>query len=171
MTLVELIVTVMVSALLLGLIASIFGQGLKTQQQQASRTNASMQLSAVSTMLTESLRSSVTTRLPEGTSRLDLQVINASGDAFECRSWVVADQKLWYREGPGNVGGWSTEWAVLAESLLEPAAGSEQSGFSRGAGESVLYSFTAGSGDVAVTIKDGGYPRVKTTMEGNPCWS
>ena len=52
MSLVELIVAMAVSALLLGVIAAIFGQGLAAQAQQASRNTATAQLDAVSAYLT-----------------------------------------------------------------------------------------------------------------------
>ena len=178
MSLVELIVAVAVSAVMLSLIAVIFGQGLNTQQQQAARSAATNQLNAVSVYINESMRNAVEARTAEGDTRLDLKVLNTSGTAFECRSWKIDDEKLWYSGGVGPRGALQmtppTDWAVLASPIVntpgDATTPSEPSSFTGGAGRNVSYLLNISDGDVSVTIHDGGYPGAKTSLGGATCW-
>lgn len=167
MSLVELIIAMAVSALLLGAIVVIFGQGLTAQMQQASRNAATAQLNAVSAYLNESIRNSTTARVSDSNTRLDMRVINAAGTAYECRAWKISDNKLWYRAGP-TTPVFGSNWAKLAENLVNPANGAGNVGFSN-SGAAVSYLLNVRSDDVEVTIRDGGYPGAKSTLGGSTC--
>ncbi len=167
MSLVELIVAMAVSALLLGVIAAIFGQGLAAQAQQASRNTATAQLNAVSAYLNESIRNATTARVSDSNTRLDMKVINADGTAYECRAWKISDNKLWYRAGP-TTPVFGSNWAKLAENLVNPANGAGNVGFSN-SGAAVSYLLNVRPGDIEVTIRDGGYPGAKSTLGGSTC--
>ncbi len=167
MSLVELIVAMAVSALLLGLIAVIFGQGLTTQMQQASRNTATAQLNAVSAYLNESIRNATTARVSDANTRLDMKVINAAGNAYECRAWKISGNTLWYKAGT-SAPAFGSNWAKLAENLVNPASGVGSVGFSN-SGAAVNYLLNVKPGDIEVTIRDGGYPGAKSTLGGSTC--
>lgn len=167
MSLVELIVAIAVSALLLGVIAVIFGQGLTAQMQQASRNAATAQLNAVSAYLNESIRNATTARVSESGSRLDMTVINEAGTAYECRAWKISGETLWYRAGT-TTPVFATNWAKLAQRLVNPAGGASSVGFSS-SGSAVSYLLNVKPGDIEVTIRDGGYPGAKSTLGGSTC--
>ena len=167
MSLVELIVAMAVSALLLGVIAAIFGQGLAAQAQQASRNTATAQLDAVSAYLNESIRNSTTARVSESGSRLDLTVVNEAGTAYECRAWKISGETLWYSSGT-TAPAFATTWAKLAQQLVDPAGGAGSVGFSH-SGSAVSYLLNVKPGDIEVTIRDGGYPGAKSNLGGSTC--
>lgn len=170
MSLVELIVAMAVSALLLGVIAAIFGQGLAAQAQQASRNTATAQLDAVSAYLNESIRNSTTARVSESGSRLDLTVVvvNEAGTAYyECRAWKISGETLWYSSGT-TAPAFTTTWAKLAQQLVDPASGAGSVGFIN-SGSAVSYLLNVKPGDIEVTIRDGGYPGAKSTLGGTTC--
>ena len=167
MSLVELIVAMAVSALLLGVIAAIFGQGLAAQAQQASRNTATAQLDAVSAYLNESIRNSTTARVSESGSRLDLTVVNEAGTAYECRAWKISGETLWYSSGT-TAPAFTTTWAKLAQQLVDPASGAGSVGFIN-SGSAVSYLLNVKPGDIEVTIRDGGYPGAKSNLGGTTC--
>lgn len=167
MSLVELIVAMAVSALLLGVIAMIFGQGLVAQTQQASRNTATEQLNAVSAYLNESIRNATAARVSDSNTRLDMKVINAAGTAYECRAWKISGNTLWYKAG-ASAPAFGSNWAKLAENLVNPANGAGSVGFSN-SGASVSYLLNVKPGDIEVTIRDGGYPGAKSTLGGSTC--
>lgn len=167
MSLVELIVAMAVSALLLGVIAVIFGQGLTTQMQQASRNTATEQLNAVSAYLNESIRNATAARVSDSNTRLDMKVINATGTAYECRAWKISGNTLWYKAGT-SAPAFGSNWAKLAENLVNPAGGAGSIGFSS-SGAAVSYLLNVKPGDIEVTIRDGGYPGAKSTLGGSTC--
>ena len=167
MSLVELIVAMAVSALLLGVIAVIFGQGLATQTQQASRNAATAQLNAVSAYLNESIRNATAARVSETGSRLDMTVVNEAGTAYECRAWKVSGSTLWYEDGT-TAPTFGSSWARLAENLVNPANSAGNVGFAID-GSAVSYLLNVKPGDIEVTIRDGGYPGTKSTLGGSTC--
>ncbi len=167
MSLVELIVAMSVSALLLGLIALIFGQGLSAQMQQTSRNAATAQLNAVSAYLNESMRNATTARVSESNTRLDMRVINDAGTAYECRAWKISGSALWYQAGAATPT-FDGSWTNLAENLVAPANGEGAVGFTKD-GQAVSYFLNIKPGDIEVTIRDGGYPGTKSTLGGPAC--
>lgn len=170
MSLVELIVAVVISGILLSVVAIIFGQGLSAQQQQASRDSATGQLNAASAFLNESMRSAVSARVADSNSRLDMKVLNASGTGFECRSWKIQSDSLWYSGGSGPRGVWDASgWSELAAQVVNRLDGTANVGFSINGG-SFSYVLNVRDGDVEVVIRDGGYPGAKSTLGGSGCW-
>lgn len=167
MSLVELIVAMAVSAMMLGLIAMIFGQGLTAQLQQTSRNSAAAQLNAVSAYLNESMRDAVAARISDSGSRLDMTVINEAGTAYECRAWKISGTTLYYKASNLAPTFSSSSWAKLAESLVAPASGGTV-GFTS-SGDAFSYLLNVKPGDIEVTIRDGGYPGAKSTIGGPTC--
>lgn len=166
MSLVELIVAMAVSALMLGIIAIIFGHGLSTQLQQTSRNAAAAQLNAVSAYLNESMRDSVDARISDSGSRLDMTVVNEAGTGYECRAWKISGTTLYYQSG-STAPAFSGGWAKLTESLVNPASG-DTVGFTSD-GDAFSYLLNVRPGDIEVTIRDGGYPGTKSTLGGPTC--
>lgn len=174
MSLVELIVAMAVSALLLGVIATIFFQGIVTQQQQASRDLATGQLNAASSLINESLRNSVTAQVADGGARLDMMLVNGkvgAGASYECRSLQIFDGQLWHSEGAGAQGALNmSTWSALVGGLADPASGSDLVGFADAGGNSFNYFFNVRDGDIEVSIRDGGYVGVIGPVGGTACW-
>ncbi len=161
MSLVELIISGAVGALLLTGIVLIFSQGLIAQGQQAARNELTSQLNSTSSFVNESLRNAVEARVVTDQNRLDMRVLNATGDAFECRSWRVAGNLLQYSS---NAGG---NWSTLISGLTAPTEGTL--GFSQ-SGQSIAYVLSKRDGEVEVTIRDGGYPGTLLELGGPRCW-
>lgn len=173
MSLVELIVSIAVSALLLGLIATIFSQGLKSQQEQTSRDFGTAQLNAASALLNESLRNSSAALVSDDGQRIDVQYLagSLSDDApYSCRSLQISEGNLWYREAGGPTGTLSSDtWSVLMSNLADSASG-EPSGFSAEGPQSFSYFLNVSDGDTEISTRDGGYPGVVNAEGGNSCW-
>lgn len=168
MTLVELIVTIVISGILLAGIAVILGQGLSAQQQQAARNSATNQLNAASVYLNESMRSAVAARVSESGKRLDLKVIDSTGKPAICRAWQITDEELKYRDGAGPLGAVGASWPVLASDVVDTDDATV--GFTAGSGQNVSYLLNITQGEISVTIRDGGYPGAKSGQEGVSCW-
>lgn len=182
MSLVELIVAMGVSALLLGVIAAIFGQGLLAQQQQTARDSATGKLNVASSFLNESLRNGVAARvLPSDPTRIDVKVrmpqYAADGTetsvSYECRAWVIADNQIWYSHGaaPRGVFSASSGWTSLISQVQSPASGGAVGFTTSGSGKSFNYFFNVKEGDVEVAVRDGGYLGI-IEPAGDPltCW-
>lgn len=175
MTLVELIVAVAVSAVLLVGIASIFSQGLKTQQQQAARDDLTGQLNAVSSILNESIRISIDAEVNTGNSRINMVVMKQSGAAvLECQSFVISENKLWMASWLPGSGGQLTfrpggyGWKAIATGIVQPDPEGSPAGFIEDDG-AFFYDLTMKSGDVEVSIHDGGYPRGQLRIANPGC--
>lgn len=88
MTLVEIIVTISVAALVLALIAVSFVNGMTAQRDGVARDSATGAANVVSSSLTSSIRNSVEVKVSSGGKRLDAKFIAPDGTA-ECRAWEL----------------------------------------------------------------------------------
>ncbi|WP_298942945.1 prepilin-type N-terminal cleavage/methylation domain-containing protein [uncultured Microbacterium sp.] len=96
LTLVELIVTIVVSGIVLALIAITFVNGMVAQRDGVIRDNATGAANVVSRSLTTSVRNATEIRVNDAGTRLDAVFIAPDGTP-ECRAWEVRDGRLVYR--------------------------------------------------------------------------
>lgn len=167
MSLVELIVVVLVSSLLLGVLAMIFGNGLAAQQRATERDAATAQLNAVTASIVESVRNSVDTRVTASGQRLDAKVLGADGSTWECRAWQLQGGELRYSAGSTARPAVSGSWASLASGASGASAGG--AAFEKGPGSRVSASIELVQGDTAITVGDGAVAQVVQTG-GPACW-
>jgi type II secretory pathway pseudopilin PulG len=170
MSMVELIVAAAISAMLLGLLASIFGGSLIAQQQGAERNGATMQLNAATTSITESVRSSTAVRASAGGLRLDAKALSADGTTWECRAWEILDGELRYSAGVSTRSAATTDWASLALGVsgsigtgAAPKPAFEQDG------KRVTVGLEITQGETTVAVQDGSVAQVVQTG-GPSCW-
>ena len=118
MTLIELIVGISVTALVLGLIASVFINGFTAQREGVARDAATGAANVVSTSLSTSVRNSTTIRANTAGTRLDAGYIGADG-APECRAWELRGDALVYRASTtGALPAADDSWGELATGVV-----------------------------------------------------
>lgn len=101
LTLVELLISLFVGAVLLGLVATVFASSLQSNAATRDRDLATGRAQAISTSLSTSIRNAraVTVQgLPDGGTVLRALVAKG-GSAWECRAWAVVDLETSDAEG------------------------------------------------------------------------
>ena len=114
MTLIELIIAVLIAALLLGAVASIFASGLRSESATRDRDAAT----GAAQVVTESLHASIRNAsdvLAEG--NLLRAVVATGSSGWECRAWALVGDELRYRTSPAPTGADATSWTVLARGV------------------------------------------------------
>lgn len=120
-TLVELIVVIVVSALFLGLIAGLFANGLNAQNQATARDRATGQANVLSASLTSSIRNAVAARVAADGKRVDATVRTSAG--WECRAWVLDGTSVLYSAGDTARTAAPTGWTALAKGVSGTLSG------------------------------------------------
>lgn len=120
-TLVELIVTISLSAIVLALIAVTFVNGITAQRDGVARDAATGQTNVVATTLATSIRNSGAVRVSGAGTRLDAVYIAPNGTP-ECRAWAVVTKSgvptLVYRASKtGAVPTATSAWTTLAKNV------------------------------------------------------
>lgn len=111
-TLVELIVVIVVSALFLGLLAGLFVNGINAQNQATARDRATGQANVLSASLTSSIRNAAATRVAGDGKRVDASVRTSSG--WKCRAWVLSGTSVLYSQSDSALPASTTGWKALA---------------------------------------------------------
>lgn len=184
MSAVELIVAVAVSAIVLGIIATIFGQSLNTQQQAGERSATTARATAQTTLFTENTRNAVGAWYSGTRDEVRLKVIDDAGIVI-CHAWrvetavpVPSTSVLSHREWqpPAAI---PTQWTVLdAQAQLAPttpiAAGSALSYDARSATvpsfELMIFSNAARNAEEAATSTFTLRPLKLAADPGGACW-
>lgn len=93
LTLVELLISVFVGAVLLGLVATIFASTLQANAGTRDRDLATGRVQAISTSLTTSLRNAqaVTVQATVGGGTVLRALVATGTTGWECRAWAVVD--------------------------------------------------------------------------------
>jgi Tfp pilus assembly protein PilV len=101
LTLVELLITVFVSAVLLGLVATIFVTTLQANAATRDRDLATGRAQAISTSLTTSVRnaSAVSVTATAGGGTVVRARVATGSASWECRAWAVVDLQTWDAAG------------------------------------------------------------------------
>lgn len=123
MTLVEILITVFVSSLLLGLLAMLFINASTAQGQATARDRVTGQANVISASITSSIRNATSVKVASSGLRVDA-VVAVPGGSWQCRSWALDAGKLLYSSGstarPTSTAGW-TALAPTAEATLTGA--------------------------------------------------
>ena len=157
LTMVELIVYAVVSALFLGLLASMFISGLSAQQQSVARDSATGRVNVLSASLTSSIRNATDFRVTGGT-RLDAVVALPDGTSA-CRAWAVVtgaggSKEIVYRSSAtGAVAAADSTWGTLAPGVAGTLAGGAV--FAHDGGRRLRVGVTLTAGDVVVAFTEG----------------
>lgn len=165
MTLVELIVGILISGVVLSLIAAIFGNGLVAQQRATERDAVTARLNAVAASVTESVRTSVATRVSDSGRRLDAKVLTRAG-TWECRTWHLQGSDLRYSAGATARGAVSTTWKALAAPAVGILPG--DNAFAQ-TGQRVTMGVRLSQGQVDAAVTVGSIAQAVKTG-GPACW-
>ncbi|GEM_PF-5874166 len=119
MSFVELIIAMGISALLLGIIAAIFGQGLGAQQQAGARNAVTARTVSQTTLFTEVTRDATAVWVSAG--RDEVRARTQDGTAATCHAWRVSPAgatsgSLGYRKW--TAGATMPAWKTLDEHAL-----------------------------------------------------
>jgi hypothetical protein len=169
---VELIVYAAVSAIFLGLLASMFISGLNAQRQSVARDSATGAANVVSATLSSAIRNATAFRVTGGGTRLDAAVVLRTG-AIECRAWALvatpAGSEIVHRSAANSpLPAADASWATLAASVTGSLAGGAL--FADDGGRRLRVGMTITVDDVTVPFTDG------ITAQAVPqgafgCWS
>lgn len=114
MTLIELIVAVLITALLLGAVASLFASGLRSESATRDRDTAT----GAAQVVTESLHASIRNAAEVlATGNLLRAVVATGSTGWECRAWALVGDELRYRTSAAPIGTDATTWTVLARGV------------------------------------------------------
>ncbi|WP_434811681.1 prepilin-type N-terminal cleavage/methylation domain-containing protein [Microbacterium sp. bgisy189] len=166
LTLVELIVVIVVSALFLGLLALMFINGITAQERATARDHATGESNVVSATLMSSVRNAEDFRISGSGTRVDARVVTAD-DSLVCRAWAVVGGDLRYRESTTQIGAVTTAWTTIATD----AVGTLGSGaaFELAGAKNLRIGFEISTGDETVAFRDGVAAQAET--QGTlTCW-
>lgn len=165
-TLVELVVYIVVAAILLGLVASLFATGMRSQAETRNRDTATTTAQVAADSLHASVRNAAAFRV-DGSFLRARVAIGQSG--WECRAWgLTAAKQLVYRVSPTSIAIDSTAgWTVLASGVTGQKSGG--SPFS-GSGDRLDIAFTVTVGSAAVPIADGVARQAASEGSATSCW-
>ncbi|MCT9821611.1 prepilin-type N-terminal cleavage/methylation domain-containing protein [Microbacterium sp. W1N] len=152
MTLVELIVVIAVSALFVGLLAGLFINGIKAQEQATARDRATGQANVVSSSIGSSVRNAVAVRVSGSGSRLDARVLTAAG-GFECRAWVLDGTALRYSAGATPRSSAVSGWTPLATGVAPTLSGAKA--FALQGTQAISFGLTITDNAQTATVTDG----------------
>lgn len=124
LSLVELIIYAAVSALFLGLLASLFIGGIQAQAQATDRDSATGRAGVVSDSILTSIRNSSAFTITGGNRAL-IAKVSLPGGAFECRAWVVTTGgDVRYRESASAISiASTTSWTRLVRGDTSTGSG------------------------------------------------
>lgn len=168
-TLVELIVYVVIAALVTGLMAGIFINGLRSQTSATDRDTATGKAGIVTNSLQTSLRNATAVSPATGTGNTLIAVVMTGASGWECRAWsLTATGNLVYKAAPSSFSVASTAgWTVLASGVTGSFSGGKV--FSSTSATQVQYSFSVTTS--ASTVPISGAVTAQATMAGaGPCW-
>lgn len=165
-SLIELIVVLAVASLLLGVVATLFANGLSAQRQTSDRDAATSGLNAATASITESVRGSVDARVSASGQRLDAAVLLADGSTWECRAWQVTGGELRYSSGSSARPTADSTWSSLASGVSGTLAGGAVFAES---GTRIALGLRVTRGEASVAVSDGANSQVVATG-GPACW-
>lgn len=167
MTLVELIMYILLSALFLGLLATLFATTLTAGQQTRNRDTATGTAQVVSESLQTSVRNAALVRVDGAQLRA---VVATGASQWECRAWVLQSGELRYRASAAAipVGTATTGWAVLATGVVGTKASGSPFVLSSTDTVSIGYRVTVGEASVNITSAATAQAKSEGTIPA--CW-
>ncbi|MHA3684336.1 type IV pilus modification PilV family protein [Leucobacter sp. HY1910] len=187
MSLVELIMVVLISALVLTVLASLFGNGLAAQQGATERTLATSQANAAAAQVNKAIRESVSARIfptftnTQGLPQTQLNLTKETDDGLICEVWIWEDRAdgdtIFYHNAyrnyaddpiPGNsrVSRWKTDAGTGRHVVSSTGSGGVQP---RGAHFTFDIGGEEGKTSVVVTGGANIQGRINTAGVTNPC--
>lgn len=176
LTLVELIVTIVVGGLFLGLLASLFVNGVTAQQRATARDKATGWANMLTASLGTSLRNATEdiTVIHSGDGII-ARVIARDGD-WSCRSWLVQEDGTvrYLDNGKTQISAAAAAaGAKLVEGTIDPVTDEgdgARGGFTQ-AGRTVGIELTFTVGDVSVAVSDATRAQGTLAEEAGSCSS
>jgi Tfp pilus assembly protein FimT len=168
-TLVELIIYVVIAALVTGLMAGIFINGLHSQTAATDRDTATGKAGVVTSSLQQSLRNATTVSPATGTTNTLIAVVATGTSSWQCRAWALtATGDLVYKSSSSAFSVVSTAgWTVLAKNVTGSFTGGKV--FSVTSTTQVRYGFSVSVS--ASTVPITGAVTTQAAMTGaGPCW-
>jgi len=164
-TLVELIVYIAVSALVAGLMATMFAIGITSQSATKERDTLTGKAQTVSDLLTYSMRNATAFRV-DGTV---LRARVATGTtSFECRAWDVTGGQIRYTASAASIAIPSTSsWSVLATGATGTLASGAPFAVT---GKRLSFGITISAGGTAVPLSGGVAAQATSEGAGSSCW-
>lgn len=165
-TLVELIMYVAISALFVGLLATLFATSLKAGEETGNRDMATGTSQVVAETLQTSVRNAAAIKV-DG-SLLRAQVAKG-GDQWECRAWSLESGELRYKASTSAISAGSTAgWTTLARGVTgTKTAGSP---FLLTGADSISIGYTVTVGDATVKITSAVTAQAKAEGAVLACW-
>ena len=166
---VELIVYVVVAALVIGLMAGIFINGLHSQTAATDRDTATGKAGIVTNSLQSSLRNATSVSPAGGTTNTLIAVVATGASGWQCRAWSLTPAgTIVYKSSSSSFAVTSTTgWTVLASGVTGSFAAGTL--FSVTSATQVRYGFSVKVTASAVPIS--GAVNAQATMTGaGPCW-
>lgn len=167
MTLVELIMYILISALFLGLLATLFATTLTAGQQTRNRDTATGTAQVVAESLQASIRNAALLRV-DG-PQLRAQVATGANQ-WECRAWALQSGELRYRASSAAipVGASTSGWTVLAKGVVgTKTAGSP---FLLSSTDTISIGYRVTVGEAAVSITSAATAQAKPEGTVAACW-
>jgi hypothetical protein len=164
-TLVELIIYIALSALIAGLMATMFAVGLNSQSTTKEADTATGKAQTVSDLLTFSIRNATAFRVDGTVLRAR---VGTSGTSYECRAWDVTGGQVRYTRSSSAITSTnSTSWSVLATG----ASGTLTSGAPFAAsGQRLTFGISISAGGTAVPLSGGAVAQAASEGSGSTCW-
>lgn len=167
MTLVELIMYVLISALFLGLLATLFATSLTAGQQTRNRDTATGTAQVVAESLQTSVRNAALVRVDGALLRAQ---VAKGGSQWECRAWALQSGELRYTTSSSAIplAAPTTGWAVLAKGVVgTKTAGSP---FLLSGVNSISIGYTVTVGEATVKITSAATAQAKAEGTVPACW-
>ncbi|MGV9192784.1 hypothetical protein ACQ143_00355 [Microbacterium sp. MC2] len=169
LTLTELIIYVLVSALFAGLLAALFINGMQANAQTTDRDSATGRASVVSTSLFGSIRNALSFTVKDGGSSV-VAVVATGSTGWECRAWSLVGDELRYRAQAGAIDtATAPVWGALSDGVTPtlPGAVAFESTGARG----LAVGLDIAGEDEIVSLEDGVTAQAVTDEAGTPtCW-
>lgn len=167
-TLVELLVALFISALVLGLLALMFANGLRAQTQATDRDRATGAGNVMSNSLLTSIRNASEFRVIDG--RGLIAKVATGGTDWECRAWALGDGELRYRASRTALSTVDTsEWGAIARGVSGTLPGGRA--FAAAGDRALSIGIQVVSGETTIPFTNGVTAQaVDDGTDTTPCW-
>lgn len=169
LTVTELIVYVLVSALFAGLLAALFINGMQANAQTTDRDSATGRASVVSTSLFGSIRNALSFTVTDGGNSV-VAVVATGATGWECRAWSVVGDELRYRAQTSVIDtSTAASWGALSGGVTPTLPG--PAAFASAGARALAVGLDIAGDDETVSLEDGVTAQAVTDEVGTPtCW-
>ncbi len=171
LSLVELIIYMLIGSLIVGVLTTIFINGLSAQTSTTDRNAATGQANAAAASLQQSIRNAVDVSPDSGSSNALVAVVatGSNDNSWQCRAWVLTGAKeLKYKASSSAIdtSNTTTGWVTLAKGVTGALSGSM---FSI-ASTTVSYGFSLTAGAQTVPVKGSATTQAVASGTVPSCW-